>query len=303
MREYDEITLKRLQSIELMIVNDFKRLCAEHDLKYFAFAGSGIGALRHKGFIPWDDDIDVGLLRDDYEKMLKFADAELSDKYTVMDVFHDPNYPLMTARLMLKGTKFREEALKDVNCELGIFLDLYAFDQASDDPVKFKKQCREAWFYSKLLILRSVPFPVLPMKGFKAKIVHCATAAIYGGLVALRFSREKLAKKAREAAIRYNNGPKTEKINFFFDTRADMCLYGYDEVFPLVQLPFENTTLSFPHEQDRYLRSFYGDYMQMPPEDKRKNHFPHELDFGIYADVPLEDLRNPDLYIDPKKLK
>ena len=302
MREYDDVTLKRLQSIELMIVNDFKKICRKHDISWFAFAGSGIGALRHKGFIPWDDDIDVGFLRDDYEKFLRVAREEMSDKYIVMDAEYDPNYPLMTARLMLKGTKFREGALKDVKCELGIFLDLYAFDQASDDPAQFKKQCKEAWFYSHLLILRSIPFPVLPVKGIKGKIIHGATAAIYGGLVLAHVSKPWLVKKAKAAATRFNNAPKTKYINFFFDTKPDMCMYMYDEVFPLAELPFENIEMSFPHEQDRYLRSFYGDYMQLPPEDKRKNHFPYELDFGIYKDIPLDDLRNPDLYIDPKSI-
>ena len=302
MSEYDEITLKRLQSIELMIVNDLKRLCKKHDLQYFGFAGTGIGVLRHKGFIPWDDDIDIGFLRPDYEKFIQYAKEELNDKYIVMNAETDPDYPLMTTRLMLRGTRFREEALKDLKCELGVFLDLYAFDQASDDEKEFRKQCREAWWYSHLMILRSIPFPVLPVKGIKAKLAHAATAAVYGGLTLFQVSKTKLAQKAKEAATRFNNGPKTKNVNFFFDTLPDMCVYGYDELFPLVELPFENTTLSFPKEQDRYLRSFYGDYMQLPPAENRKNHYPHELDFGPYKDVPLEELRDPDKYIDPAKL-
>lgn len=303
MREYDDVTLKRLQSIELMIVNDFKRLCAKHDIPYFAFAGSGIGALRHKGFIPWDDDIDIGFLREDYEKFIHYADLEMSDKYTVMNVEHDPNYPLMTTRWMLKDTVFVEEAFRDVKCELGIFLDLYAFDQVADDPKLRKKQGWETWFYSHLLILRSIPFPVLMMSKWKAKVIHAATAAAYGLLTVTGVSTKKLAAKAKAAAVRYNNGPKTKQVNYFFDTVPDLDLWDYDEIFPLVELPFENTTLTFPNNQDRYLRKLYGDYMTLPPVEKRKNHFPHALDFGIYRDVPLEDLRNPDLYIDPADLK
>lgn len=302
MREYDDETLYRVQSVELMIVNDLKRLCKKHDIQYFGFAGTGIGVLRHKGFIPWDDDIDIGFLRADYDKFIQYAKDELQDKYIVMNAETDPNYPLMTTRLMLKGTKFREEALKDLNCELGMFLDLYAFDQVSDDEKEFKKQCRESWLYSHLLILRSIPFPVLPVKGIKEKIAHAATATVYGGLVLLHVSKTWLANKAKEAATRFNGGQRTKKVNFFFDTLPDMCVYSYDELFPLVELPFENTTLSFPKEQDRYLRSFYGDYMKLPPEDQRKNHFPYELDFGPYKDIPLEELRNPDKYIDPKQL-
>lgn len=302
MKEYDDITLKRLQSIELMILNDFKRMCKKHGLQYFAFAGSGIGALRHGGFIPWDDDIDVGLLREDYEKALKYFAEEEKEKYIVMNPRFDPDYPLMTTRLMLRGTKFREHALKDVKCDLGIFLDLYAFDQEIDDEKKFKKQSYEAWFYTHLMMMRSIPFPVLPMKGATAKLVHAITGMTYGVLSACRVSKRWLADQAEKAATRYNH-LKTKKVSFFYDTLPCICWFSYDELFPLVELPFENTTVFFPKEQDRYLKDMYGDYMQLPPEEKRKNHYPYELDFGPYAEIPLEDLRNPDLYIDPKNYK
>jgi lipopolysaccharide cholinephosphotransferase len=72
-REYDDATLHRLQKIELMILKDFMALCEKHQLTWFSFAGTAIGAIRHKGFIPWDDDIDVCLPREDYEKFLKLA--------------------------------------------------------------------------------------------------------------------------------------------------------------------------------------------------------------------------------------
>ena len=71
MKEYDEATLKKVQQTELGILKDFIKVCDENNLTWFGDAGSGIGALRHKGFIPWDDDIDIGMLRDDYEKVLK----------------------------------------------------------------------------------------------------------------------------------------------------------------------------------------------------------------------------------------
>ena len=303
MREYDDITLKRLQAIELMIVNDFQKICKKYNLQYFALAGTGIGAIRHKGFIPWDDDIDIGLLREDYEKFLKVAVEEMGDKYIVMNYKTDENYPLMTTRWMLRGTKFREVPLKDINCELGIFLDLYPFDQASDDEKEFRKQSRIAWFLTHLMMVRSIPFPILPMGGWKGKLVHAATAAAYGGMSLLHLSKYRLAKMAEDAALKANSGPKTKRVSFYFDTVPEMVVYNYDDVFPLQELPFENITMTFANGLDGHLREVFGDYMQLPPVEKRKNHFPYELDFGIYADIPLEDLRNPDLYIDPKNLK
>ena len=136
MREYDQDTLKKVQRAELSILKDFIDLCEKHGLVYFGIAGTGIGALRHGGFIPWDDDIDVAMPREDYNRFCTLVKEERADRYLLMNTEENENYPLMTARLMLRGTEFREEVLKDIDCPLGIFLDLYPLDKLSDDPAE-----------------------------------------------------------------------------------------------------------------------------------------------------------------------
>ena len=106
--EYEESTLKKLQGIQLGILKDFIDVCKKYDLKYFLIFGTAIGAARHKGFIPWDDDIDIGMLRKDYDKFLEVAKYELNEKYTVMNGDICPSYPVMTSRVMKKGTEFRD---------------------------------------------------------------------------------------------------------------------------------------------------------------------------------------------------
>ena len=118
MREYDEETLKHVQRLEMGILRDFIDVCKENNLTYFALAGTGIGALRHQGFIPWDDDIDVGLPRKDYEKLLEVFESKYSDKYTIGNAEHFENYPLMTTRIMIKGTKFIESTFLGLNKSL-----------------------------------------------------------------------------------------------------------------------------------------------------------------------------------------
>ena len=280
MREYDEATLKRVQTVELGILKDFIAICDANNLTYFGIAGTGIGALRHQGFIPWDDDIDIAMPRKDLNHLIEIIDESFTDKYFVMNFEHNENYPLMTTRLMLRGTVFREHAFKDIDCPFGIFLDLYAYDNISDDPKLFKKQCRDAFFWSKMLILRSIPFPVLAFKGFKAKLVHAACWLIHSLMRLLHIKKKWLYDRCYEASTRYNYMENTTRIDFLCDTTPYMNIYKKSDVFPLVKMPFEDIELFFPNSMHENLTGMYGNYMELPPVEKRKNHFPFKLSFG-----------------------
>ena len=254
-------------------------ICDRHGLDYFGIAGTGIGALRHQGFIPWDDDIDVAMPRDDFEKLLILVEKEMGNKYLIMNTERYPNYPLMTTRMTMRGTKFKEEALKDIDAPLGIFLDLYPLDKVSDNPKEARKQARDAWFWSKILILRSIPFPMLGFSGWKAKIVHAACGFAHFMLKLFHVPKMWIYKKAYEAETRSNYYKETKNVDFFCDTTPYMNLYAVKDIYPLRKLPFEEMELNFPHNLHNNLTRMYGDYMQLPPEEKRKNHYPYELEF------------------------
>lgn len=278
-KEYDDFTLKRIQEVELEILKDFMDICDRHGLDYFGIAGTGIGVLRHHGFIPWDDDIDVAMPRDDFEKLLPLVEKEMGDKYLIMNAERYPNYPLMTTRMTMRGTKFKEEALKNIDAPLGIFLDLYPLDKVSDNPKEARRQARDAWFWSKILILRSIPFPMLGFSGWKAKIIHAICGLAHLVLSILHVPKTWIYKKAYEAETRSNHYTKTKNLDFFCDTTPYMNLYAVKDIYPLRKLPFEDVELNFPHNLHNNLTGMYGDYMQLPPEEKRKNHYPYELEF------------------------
>ena len=278
-KEYDDFTLKRIQEVELEILKDFMDICDRHGLDYFGIAGTGIGALRHHGFIPWDDDIDVAMPRDDFEKLLPLVEKEMGDKYLIMNAERYPNYPLMTTRMTMRGTKFKEEALKNIDAPVGIFLDLYPLDKVSDNPKEARRQARDAWFWSKILILRSIPFPMLGFSGWKAKIIHAICGLAHLVLSILHVPKTWIYKKAYEAETRSNHYTKTKNLDFFCDTTPYMNLYAVKDIYPLRKLPFEDVELNFPHNLHNNLTGMYGDYMQLPPEEKRKNHYPYELEF------------------------
>ena len=97
--QYDPKVLRKLQLAELEVFKDFIKICDENGLSYFLFAGCAIGVERHKGFIPWDDDIDIGMLRDDYEKVLKIYREKYTDKYVVLDIDSQETFPFYNAEI------------------------------------------------------------------------------------------------------------------------------------------------------------------------------------------------------------
>lgn len=128
---------------------------------------------------------------------MELVTEQMGDKYEVLNTETDINYPLATTRLVLKGTKFREYSMKDVDCNWGIFLDLYALDNAADGKLAYWWQMWTAWFWGKLLILRSIPRPYLYVHGLTAKLVTAACVAGHYIMKQLGISKEWLYMKWR----------------------------------------------------------------------------------------------------------
>lgn len=277
MAQYDPEVLRKLQLCELEILQDFIKICEENNINYFALAGTAIGTLRHGGFIPWDDDIDLGLLYDDYVKVLEIFKRDYSDKYTVVCAEEYKSFPLMNTHIVLNGSRFVERCNKHLDHPQGIFLDLFPFYNVPEDPKKHKKQAKTAWFWGKVLILRYMPFPNIPYKGVKGKIVHMATA-VCSLLLKVIFSRKFLYNKIMKECMRYQN-EDTGKYEFFFDPVNGKSIYTKEDLFPLKKLSFEGVMVSFPNKVEERLYARYGDFMQVPPPEKRTNHRPLILEF------------------------
>ena len=278
-KEYEKEALEKLKQIELEILHDFQDLYERHNIEYFAGGGTAIGAVRHKGIIPWDDDIDVNLLRKDYEKFLKYAELEYSDKYELVNAEKNPLYPLMSTRWMKKGTKFKEECFKDLDIDLGVFLDIYCFDNVPDSDRKMKIQGYKVWFLNKLMILKVVKKPVLYFGGWKAKIVYFISAAVHWGLNVLPVSNQFLYRKVKKELTKYNNR-NTKRVAYYFDPTPFTSVIYKKDIFPTKKVPFEQGEMKVMQHVEAYLSKRFGDYMTLPPEEKRHNHPPYLFDLG-----------------------
>lgn len=277
-KEYDKETLAKLQKLELELLRDFADLCEKHQIDYFGVGGTAIGAVRHGGFIPWDDDIDVGLTRENYEKFLEVAQREFCDKYKVVNAETEPNYPLMSSRWIIKGSKFKEECFKDLDIDLGIFLDLYCFDNVADEERKMRRQGWSAWFWGKLLILRFIGRPVLYFGGWKAKVVTGISILAHGFLKLFHVSPGFLYRQAKKTASKYRD-VDTKRVAYFFDPKPFTSILEKEDIIPTKFMEYDGLQIRFPARTEHYLKKRYGDYMTLPPEDKRHNHPPYTLQF------------------------
>ncbi|MBE6013798.1 MAG: LicD family protein [Lachnospiraceae bacterium] len=281
MREYDDYTLKKVQELELSILKDFVEICEREGFRYFLEAGSLLGAIRHKGFIPWDDDIDVGMPRKDYMKFLKYAKENLTDKYNILNLYEYENYPLTSTQLALKDTTFVIDYFEEIKgVPFGIFLDIFPMDYVSDDEKIRRKQILKCYIYGHIIILKGVKKPYIPYTGLLKKFLHFGTATVHYMLNIFKVSPKRLCKKMERTVYPYRNG--TKWIKYIDAEGLDVDLCKWDDIFPTVPIEFCGLTVQAPKNWDKYLKNYYGDYMQLPPVEKRKNHFPAKLDFGKY---------------------
>lgn len=274
MREFDQKILRKLQLKELEILKVFDTLCRKHDIPYFIFYGAGIGAMRHSGFIPWDDDIDVLMLRKDYEKFLCVAKKE-DNGYYLLTTEENYSYPQLTARWGPQNTAHIAPEFKNIPYKFPISMDIFPLDAISDDEGERKKQCFSAWFWQKLMLLRQIPHP----RGLKGKALYVACGAAHIGMKVLHISPKWLYRKSKEACLRYEN-MDTQKVAFLTDTKPGQSIFSKDDLFPPQYLIFEGLQVPFPKEVGKLLAQYYGDYMQFPSEEEQRLDIPYLLDFG-----------------------
>ena len=217
--------------------------------------------------------------RKDFEKFLKIVQKKMGDKYLVLNAKTCPAYPLMTTRLVKRGTVFIEEVMKDVDCPFGIFLDLYVLDNVSDNPVMYQVQSWTAWFFSKLMILRAIPKPTLAQKGWKAKLIWSVCGLVYSSMKLLCISPEGLRRRGAAVCRRYEK-IDTDRMAFLPDTSPYWNLVDKRKYHPLRKIEFEGRRINFPGNIEEMLINMYGDFMELPPAEKRKTHYPYKLSFS-----------------------
>ena len=258
---YEPEVLKQLQGEILSILDDFIRICEDYHLEYFGIAGTGIGALRHKGFIPWDDDIDVGMPREDYEKFLQIAQKECGEEYFLQTVDTDPEYHLYFAKLRMNHTRFVENSLQKAGSVTGFYIDIFPYDEISDDEAEMEKQLNRAVRWGMILSIYKVKEPQIGQYGpAKDFVMRSIWHILHGGMHLCGISAKTVWKKCNQAFMQKPKKGSSRMTTFAAD--AKKWIIEKKEIEQLVDVPFEDITVKIPGGYDAILTRCYGDYMK-----------------------------------------
>lgn len=275
--QYEVVKLRWLQLVELGILKDIDRVCREHGITYWLDSGSVLGARRHGGFIPWDDDIDLGMPRDDCERFLELAPAALGERYRVTSPRTCPQQAALFAKVMLAGTRFATDETEEAGFDQGIFVDVFPYDAVCADAKAAKRQRRSCILWQSVSYLYHSGHIVVPHGGALGAVERAACRVAHG-LVRVLFSPERIARGFDRAALAAHDNAASSML--MASSYAAIDPYPREMLLPVQSITFEGCEFFAPADVEGYLRKQYGEtWNQLPPENQRRNHAPKVLEF------------------------
>ncbi len=262
--------IELLHQTDMEIVKEVLRICDKHGLTYYMLGGTMLGAIRHGGFIPWDDDIDLGMPREDYERFLELASQELAAHLKVVNYRNDPGYMYYITRILDTETKVIEERIGNDSKYTNASIDIFPIDGTPNNP-----------------LLRKIYF-------FRVMYHRALMSLCYKDSIDRKRKRSKKEQlllwvmehlPVEKLTTPYKQKCKIDKLMRKHPVSGSkfignlMGAYRTREIVPAeyygagAMYPFEDTQLRGLEKYHEYLTHTYGDYMQLPPEDSRKTHF------------------------------
>lgn len=278
-KQYDEDILEKLKKAEVNILKDFIGVCEKYNINYFLVWGTAIGAVRHKGFIPWDDDIDVGMLREDYIKFEKAANKELGEKYKLSTPVTEKGYASTVIKLQRKNTKFIPYMSRTMKCDLCLHIDIFVYDNLPDDKELALRNVKRTRRISHIIFLCGSPYPIINNRGIVGTILKAGCFVSHYLLKITGVSTGKLFEKFQRISQEANNS-ETKYIATFQSINPIKNKVKITDIYPLAEMPFEDIMVKMPKNYDKMLRKTYGNYMEMPEVSQRVNHDAYLIDFG-----------------------
>ena len=250
------IDLDTKKKILVDMLKDIVNFCEKNNINYFLSEGTMLGAVRHKGFIPWDDDIDLMFYKDDYKRLLN---EYKSDKYKLLSFENTDDYFYSFAKIVDTRTKLNEFSVRNIK-ELGVYIDLFPLDYFTENKLKSKIKLFKLNMYNKICFYYRVNKDTL----IKRHIYNLKNKILFK----LFHNNKKLNNKC---LYKINNIGENKKTNLIINIGGAYGKKGINECYidDYIYMDFEGIKCRIPKKYDIYLRDRYGNYMELPPEEKR----------------------------------
>lgn len=271
--EYRPDVLKALQKAEFEILCAVDALCREEGIAYFLDGGTALGAVRHNGFIPWDDDIDIGMLRPDYDRFIERARIALPDAYELVVPGETPGYAAMFAKVMKRHTAFHTQETIEAGFDQGIFVDIFPYDGISPSARRARRQLSNGRLWQSISYLYHARSVNVPHRGLLGRAERFACTAAHGLLRAVTDER-RIARSFARSIQRDGDYDR-------FTALAWPVAGGFPkaDLVPAGTASFEGRPFPVPANVEAYLTRMYGpSWIELPPPDQRKNHAPVVLE-------------------------
>lgn len=266
--------LEKLHLVLVEILDYVVDVCEKNNLTYFIAYGTTLGAYRHSGFIPWDDDIDIAMPRKDYEKLLELLDNSECEKYSIQNEMNEPNYFLQFAKVRKNGTVFIEEYADNIYKNTGIYIDVFPLDYLDNkDSLVFKMKYKFIKYLKHILKFKSCRNL---FKSNESKFKYIIDLII--SIPAYLLSNKKMLKFIKKLST--SNGLENSKYFVQFDSSTRGAILERSIYLPSKKINFVNKSYFAPGNTEEYLKMHYGeDFMELPPIEKRHTHVPIEIKF------------------------
>lgn len=275
--KYNSDILRHLHGELKETLREVVRVCKEANIPYFIQGGTAIGAHFFDDIVPWDDDIDLGMTRENYTRFLSEAPALLSEEYTLQEFTTEPDTPFYFAKVRKVGTRFVESEWVGLPISEGIYIDIFPYDRIPDDERLARKQRAKVGFWINCFMAKSVwlwRWFGEPNNGvvFPKSLPSCLAIRLVSSL----YSKAKIYNKLNAELTRYNN-TSASRYNI---VRMPKDMIPVKDIEHLEERKFGDIVVMAPANIESYLRSHYGDIQKWLPEEKRLNHAPELLAFS-----------------------
>jgi lipopolysaccharide cholinephosphotransferase len=263
---YSEDEIRSIQRIELNSLKVFIEICKKLEIDFMLYGGTLLGAVKYKGFVPWDDDLDIALMRIDYDKLIEFGPALLPKEYEIQHPSINKVTPFSYIKFRRKDTMLVDYSSYKLKMNHGIYFDIYPIDNIPDDDRLMYKQHKEFSSLAKMFYFRQIKNVSHSINNMKDIVKALAKGVIY--LILRCIPHKYFVNRMYKTMTRYNYMSTKRQGNYFYSKPVNY----FNGIYPLVEVSFEGLDLKIPQGYEINLFNRYGDISKLPPEEERFGH-------------------------------